>query len=149
MPVSVTYAVMSALKTRLAARAGLAGVQIVIGTPWQPEADYIAIHEADPHDQRPAGMRALPGPREEEFWLGVMVSSIRKGDADHSEAVARAYTLAAELEDELGDDPTINASLGGGWAQIDGLPVTTHWLEDGTREARIAGRVKCRSRITG
>lgn len=136
------------LKTQLQARVGLAGVQITEGFPLQPDLEYIAIADADPHEQTSAGQRSTPHPREESFVLVVVISVVRIGDADAAEVVDRAYALAAEVENELRNDPTIAASLGTGWAVVEGLPLTT-WGPDGQgrREALIQARLRCRARI--
>lgn len=142
---------MATLQTLLEARPGLAGVQITDGYPWQPAGDYVAIVDADPHEQRTAGLRTAPHPREEEFTLHVHISALRKGDDDHVLVTARAYALAAELENELRNDPTIGGSLGGsnsGWAVVVGLPVHKYGPNtEGLREAVIDARIQCRARI--
>lgn len=151
MASSVVPTVFTTLKTQLQARAGLAGVQITEGFPLQPDLEYIAIADADPHEQTSAGQRATPHPREENFVLIVVISVVRVADTDAAEVVDRAYALAAELENELRNDPTIGGSLGGvnsGWAVVEGLPLTT-WGPDGQgrREALIQARVRCKARI--
>lgn len=148
MATSVVPAAFVALQALLEARAGLEGVQVTDGYPTQPEAEYIALLDAEPHEQRTAGMRATPHAREEEFVMLVAVSALRKGDDDHAIVTARAYELAAEMENALRNDPTIGGSLGNGWATVVGLPVRKHGPDnDGRREALIEARISCRARI--
>lgn len=148
---SVVPAVMVALKAQLQARAGLAGVQITDGVPRKEEKEYIAILGAKDHSQRQAGMRATsPRPREEEFTLEIGISVLRSGDAEHTEATARVYQLAKELEDQLQDDQTISSSLGAsGWATVTSLPVRKPGPDnDGRREAIVEAEIRCHARIT-
>jgi hypothetical protein len=121
-------------------------VQVESGLPFQPDTDFITIGDADPHTQDPSAMRTAigSGGREEQFTLVVLISAVRAGDADHTESVARAYALAAELEAELNDDATINGSLGTGQAYVAGLPLRKLGPDkDGRREARIRARLEC------
>jgi hypothetical protein len=148
MATSVVPAVMAALKGLLIARSGLSGVQVTTGLPMTASTDYVAIMDAIPHVQRTAGARTAPQPREEEFDLVVLISAIRKGDDDGTEVVNRAYAIAAELESEIRNDLTINASLGNGWATVTALPMTQRGPNtDGEREALIEANVSCRARI--
>jgi hypothetical protein len=126
----------------------LAGVQITEGYPLQPDVDFIAILDADPHEQDPAGQRPSPKAAEETFTLIVEISAVRIGDTDAAEVIDRAYVLAAELENELRTDMTIGGSLPNGWALIEGLPLNTVGPSgEGRREAIIRARVRCRARI--
>jgi len=139
---------MVALGDILRADTALGGVQIVDGLPMSPQAEFVAILDAQPHEQRAAGMRATPHPREEEFTLTLHISVVRRGDASHEKATARAYEIAAVIEDALRSDLTINGSLGNGWATVDGLPLTKFGPNrDGEREAVILAQVGCRARI--
>lgn len=148
MATSVVPTVLTTLKTRLQARAGLTGVQITEGYPRQPAGEYMAILHAEPHEQKAAGMSATPHPREEHFTITAEISVVRKGDTDHAEVTDRAYALAAEIENDLRDDPTIGSSLGNGWAVVEGLPLTTAGpTGEGLREAVIRPRIACRARI--
>lgn len=146
---SVVTTVQAALITRLTARTALNGVQITDGLPVTPNAEYIAVLDADPHTQTAAGMRATgPRPREEEFEILVQVSVLREGDTDHATVTARAFALAAEIEADLQTDPTIGASLGNGWATVTGLPVRKYGpTGKGAREAVIGCRITCKARI--
>lgn len=138
---------MVALKAALGARAGLSGVQITDGLPWQPDKDFITIGNADPHEQDPSGMAGagVAGGREEQFTLTLLISAFRTGDADHTEVVARAYVLAAEIEGALRDDVTIGGSLGAsGFAYVSGLPVRKLGPDkNGNREAQVRARLSC------
>ena len=139
---------MVALKAALAARAGLAGVQITLGLPYEPEGDFIALTDVEPSEQTAAGQRSTPHKREESFVLVVEISALRLGDADHTEAIQRAYVLLAELEDELRTDLTIDNSILNGWAVVEGVPMNTIGPGgEGRREALIRARVRCRARI--
>lgn len=145
MATSSTPTVMTTLKSRLQLRSGLAGVQITDGPPWQPDGDFIAIMGTDPHEQRPAGM-GTSGGREEEFTLSVVLSALRSGDDEHTQAVARVFTLVAELENELRANPTLDGVLGSGWATVAGLPVEKRGPDnEGKREAIVFARVDCHS----
>lgn len=146
MTTSVVPDVIAALKTRLAARAGLSGVQVVVGLPYSPGKDFIAILDASPHEQELAAMRtSSAGTRHETFDLEVRISVIRAGDSDHSETVTRAYVLLDEIENELDADATINGTLGTGLARIAALPLMLLGPENGNREAMIRARVECQA----
>lgn len=148
MATSVVPTVLTTLKTRLQARAGLTGVQITEGYPLQPDLEFIALLDADPHDQEAAGQRSQPHAREESFVLVIEINVVRTGDADAAQTTDRAYALAAELENELRTDMTIGGSLGNGWAVVEGLPLFTAGPDgQGRREAAIRARVRCRARI--
>lgn len=148
MATSVVPSVRKKLRDRLRARPNLSRVQVSLGKPWPPENEFIAIRDVRPHDQRQAGMRTAPHPREEEFTLHVLVSVIQGGHADSEAVVDRAYALAAELEQEIRDDMTIGGALTNGWAQVEGLELEDIGPnDDGIREARVHARVACRARI--
>ena len=148
MATSVVPTVRKKLRDQLKARAALARVQITTGNPQSPDAEYVALLGADEHEQRQAGMRSAPHPREEDFVLQVRISVVQAGHADSESVVDRAFALAAELENEIRDDMTIGGSLGNGWAEIEGLPFEDLGPnEEGLREARIHARVHCRARI--
>lgn len=149
METSRVPAVMTTLKALLQARPALAGVQITDGRPWQPDSEYIAILDAEPHEQEAAALARTRQPRNEEFTLQVEINVARSGDADHTEIVARAYALAAELENELRQDVTLGGALGpSGWALIAGLPIVKGGPDSGgARDASIFARIACRARI--
>jgi hypothetical protein len=148
---SVVPAVKRALKHVLDDRPGLAGVLISWGTPYPADIpEYIWIGNVEPHEQSPSGMRTAPHSREETFSLNVQISVLQTGTEDHELVTERAYELAAEIEDALRDDMTINGSLGNGWAQVGGLPLEERGPdENATRESVINARIDCRARIRG
>jgi hypothetical protein len=135
MATSTIPAVISALKTLLAARGGLANVQVWDGIPTDPEAEYIWIADAD-GNQAMATAKGAGGPtRNEEYGISV-VCRVQWPLDDPTGARNRVFALMAEVEAQLRGDATLGV-LGSfsGWAQIAG-PIT--YQPDRSSEQQIS-----------
>lgn len=103
-------AVRVELRDRLRARSGLAGVGVFTGDLFEdtpPEA--IVLHTVREWRQAPVGMPARNTGRDETYTLVATIWIVRAGAGEDvvREAEDRAFALAAEIEAELLDDPTL------------------------------------------
>ena len=74
------------------------------------------------------------------------MSVLRQG-GQQQECTERAYTLAAEVEDEIADDPNLNGAISSGYlAEVEGL-VLVEKADDKQRQSDILVRVRCRTLI--
>jgi hypothetical protein len=145
MATSTIPALKSALKTQLAARANLAGVQISYGFPGpMPEVEYIWLADVK-GKQEPAtiGTRA----RDETYTLTVIVKSQVSdiSNTGQQTATERAFALMAELEAQLRTDPAVNGTVL--TAQIEGPIELVELAGDESRGALLTVSVYCRARI--
>jgi len=154
MATSTVPALKAALLARLTARAGLAGVQITYGKPHSSlEDEWIMLGDTsagDPTGEERAGQSSKVigrRSREERYLLDVWVSVIGSGLEEQQVVTERAYELVAEIEDELGDDPTVNGIVR--TAQVaDASELTEAIAKNGQhREAQVRVRVACAERI--
>ncbi len=97
------------LVTQLAARAGLAGVQISYGPPLpNPQREYIWIGDVI-GTQEYAAM-AAPNQRHESYDLQVIIAVLREG-VDSKAADDRCFALFGELESQLRGDVTVAGAV--------------------------------------
>jgi uncharacterized protein YrzB (UPF0473 family) len=142
MATSTVPTLKANLKTQLAARGGLTGVQIVYGPPSVGmQREYIWLGDAD-GEQVFAAMGTL---NHEEYDLQVIVDVIREGE-DEQAADARAFAIQAELENQLRSDNTVNGAVSS--AQIGRFKLTENVTADGmTRTARLVTLIHCQAYI--
>jgi hypothetical protein len=116
---STIPAVVTALKTLLAARTNLANVQVWDGVPTDPEAEFIWI--ADIEGTQAMATAKAGGPTRNEEYDVTIVCRVQWPLEDPTGARARAFALMAEVEAQLRSDPSLGV-LGpfSGWAQIAG-----------------------------
>lgn len=111
MASSTIPAFKSALLAQLAARAGLANVQVSYGYPGPvPEVEYIWL--ADVRGEQAIAVMGRRS-REEHYQLTVLIKTETSGvaPADQQTATERAFTLMSELENQLRTDPTVNSTV--------------------------------------
>ena len=144
MATSTVPTLKSNLKTQLAARGGLSGVQIAYGPPSVGmEREYIWLGDVE-GDQLFAAM-AAPNQRQEEYDLEVIVDVIREG-TDEQSADERCFAIQAEIENQLRSDLTVNGAVT--VAQIGRFKLTENVTADGmTRTARLVTLVHCQAYI--
>lgn len=146
MATSTIWTLKGNLLAQLRARPGLAGVQITWGIPAAKlEPDWICLRDVvDPAGQETAALGHMR--REERYELRIVISVVRQFSEDQEVVAERARVLAAEIEDQLRSDPTVNGAVR--TALVVGLsleePVDSKTAE---REARVTVRVACRQRI--
>jgi hypothetical protein len=133
------------LKARLEARTALSGVQISYGAPLpNPGREYIWLGDAD-GNQSAATMNPVTKPRNEEYTLQVRIWAQVEG-TNQQTATERAFTLAAEIENELRDDITVNGAVRG--AQFgEGEFRLEEMASDTARAALLTVSVFCEARI--
>ena len=143
MATSSIPAFRAALRTRLAARAGLAGVQITDGAPANPAREMIALASTSAQQE----YRGIGGPigasKQETFDLEVIVSVLREG-RDTTGADTRAFALLAEIEAAVRTDPTVNST-------VDVAEISAYQHEprftDTAREANLVITIQAQKRI--
>lgn len=142
MATSTVPTLKANLKTQLAARGGLTGVQISYGPPSVGmQREYIWIGDADGQQV----FAAMGTVNHEEYNLEVIVDVIREGE-DEASADARCFAIQAELENQLRSDNTVGGSVS--VAQIDRFRLTENVTADGmTRTARLLTLVRCQAYI--
>lgn len=154
MPTSTIPAFKTALITRLAARAGLTGVQITYGFPVRPEREWICVwgtRAADPTGGTAGGQRSAPmgqQRREERYVLEIIVSVTLPLHESQQTVTERAFTLAAEIETSLREWATATPRFGGivRWAQVTDM-AHSEPADAQDREARVSIDVACAERI--
>jgi hypothetical protein len=130
------------LQTQLQARPGLSGVQISYGAPLpDPQREFIALLDVE-GDQRAAALGAQR--RVETYVLTVVVNVIQE-TTDQRACTERCYTLAAELENQLRADATVNGAVR--IAQIWGPFKLEEFAGENTRAAQLRIGVHCDQRI--
>lgn len=112
-------AVRQALIALLAARPGLAGIQVVYAHPGQAIRSE-AIYTRNARVESPiAALRAGRKTRDETVRLEVVVDVLGPGD-DQATVDTRAAALGAELENLLADDITCLSASGAFEAWVEG-----------------------------
>lgn len=95
------------LAAQLAARAGLNGVQVTNGPPLpNPSREFIWVGAAEGSQE----IATMSGTRAEQYGINVIISVLREG-TDIVAADTRCFALAAEVEQQLRSDPTINNAV--------------------------------------
>lgn len=108
MPTSTIPAFKAALFTALKARANLANVQVTYGPPLpQPTREWIWLGDVDGQQDAAAFGHFR---REETFALTVLIGVTRGGTAQQ-DATERAFTIAADIENELRTNADVAATV--------------------------------------
>lgn len=147
MPTSTVPAVMDALYDALVARqsgtpGGLNGVRVNYG-PALPDPGRESVNILNVEgEQAWAGLGKLA--KDEVYTVTVLVIVIREGQQTKS-AVERAYTIAAQVEDVLGDDPTLGGTCR--VAALDNPFDLEVGASDATRSALLTLGVRVEARI--
>lgn len=145
MATSAVPAFLDALRTRLLARPGLAGVQVATGPLAEDTAlESIQVFRVDT-DQVWA---ALGGRSREETGTMTGAIWIVAPGADEPAIKAardRAYALLAELESDLRADPSVNGTVR--VAQLASADLT-QGLNDNGRVAQVTFTVNLEARLT-
>lgn len=141
MATSTIPAFKNALYTRLAARTGLAGVQVVYGWPAGAlQREHIILGGVDGSQE----FRAIGAQhRFEEYTLTVYINVLREG-VQQQTCDERCLALMAELEAELRSDPTVNNTVL--TAELGSFTLEP-LANDQSREARLRVGVSVRARI--
>lgn len=155
MATSTVPALKAALLARLQARADLTGVQTTWGVPHASlEDEWIMLGDTtagDPTGEERGGQSAKVlgrRSREERYVLDIWVSVIGSGLEEQSVVTERAYELVAEIEDELGDDPTVGGVVRTAQVVDASELVEAIAKKNGqSREAQVRVRVACAERI--
>ena len=149
---SVVPGFQRALKRVLENRPGLRAVYVSIGAPYPADIpEWIWIGNVPEHEFRFAGQRPGPHSREEEFVQEVQVSVLMANEKDHEPVDARAYEIAAEIEDALGDDLTVDGSVRNGWVRVEGMTLEKRGPDGEAllRESVLNVRLRGRARLPG
>lgn len=141
MATSTQNTLKTNLKTQLDDRAGLADVQVTIGWPKSPAKEFMLLGDIrdDGEDTAALGNRR----RDERYSLFVIVK-VEKETTDQTLVNARAYALAAELEQQLRTDMSVNGAVIS--ALVAGIGLD-EFANDRTRMAILTVRVACHARI--
>lgn len=134
----------------LAARAGLAGVQVSAVWPGKESTEQESVWLGDARGRRDYPVvRAGRKPRDETYTLDVFIQVLRPESWDPS-AETRAFELFAELEDAIAADPAIGLSatlptlvLGAG-----AFTLANGVLDPGGWGALIRAEVEARARLS-
>ena len=108
MPQSSVPTLKGNLLTRLKARSGFTGVSVTWGLPLNLEEKELVMLLDVEGDQVTAAFGQKR--RNEEYQLTILIS-IMGTRGDQQPASERAYALAAEIENELRDDPTVGGAV--------------------------------------
>lgn len=144
MPTSTVPVVMDALYDALTARqaGALNGVRVNYG-PALPDPGRESVNILNVEgEQAWAGLGKLA--KDEVYTITVLVIVIREGQQTKS-AVERAYVIAAEVEDVLGDDPTLGNTCR--VAAVDSPFDLEVGASDTTRSALLTIGVRVEARI--
>jgi hypothetical protein len=147
MATSTIPAFKAALQTQLQARAGLDGVQVSYGYPGPlPEVEYIWLADVKGH-QDLAVMGNRTRSRDEDYTLTILIKSEISdiSTAAQQTVVERAFTLMAELEDQLRTDPGVNGTVR--VAQIEGPIELVELAGANARGALLTVSVRAQQRI--
>lgn len=141
MATSTIPAFKNALVTRLAARAGLTGVQVTYGWPVGAVLrEHIMVGGADGTQE----YRAIAAQhRFEEYTLTVFVNVLREGGQQQT-CDERCFVLMSEIESELRTDPTCNNTVLTAEVATIGLDSLAN---DQSREARLKLGIRVQARI--
>ena len=149
---SVVPGFQRALKRVLENRPGLRAVHVSIGAPYPADIpEWIWIGNVPEHDFAFAGQRPAPHSREENFVQELQISVLLANEEDHEPVDARAYELAAEVEDALGDDLSVDGSVRNGWVRVEGMTLEKRGPEgpELVRESVLNVRLRVRARLPG
>ncbi len=143
-------AVKGALVDRLNARAELSG-KVTWGVPREtPRMEWIVVGEVEGDQSAVSVGRSSQSRREERYRVLVVVSVIRS-NVEHPRTVAeRAYALAAEVEDEVRQNPTLGLDPGTDGlylAQVTKTDLTESVGDGSQRQAVVTLHVSCMARI--
>lgn len=147
MPTSTVPAVMDALYDALVARqsgtpGGLNGVRVNYGPalpdPGRESVNILGVEG----EQAWAGLGKLA--KDEVYTISVLVIVIREGQQT-KDAVERAYAIAAQLEDVVGDDVTLGNTCR--VAAVDSPFDLEVGASDTTRSALLTIGVRVEARI--
>jgi hypothetical protein len=144
----------TALATRLAADAGMTGVQITYGLmfPSEPQREWVWLHDTINWTQVSAAIGRLK--REETYTLQALVSVMYEVQTTQKVTTERAFALAGVIENSVrlwgqganAADPFQNSTTGVRFAEVIG----DDFLETAdtqNREARITLGIRVHARI--
>lgn len=145
MNTSTTPTVKQAIVTVLAARAGLAGVQVKYAHPGNLIAfEAIFLGQArGRHDI--AALRQGRKPRDEEYAIDLFVAAGKDG-GDVQASEARAFALLGEVESALADDPKLGTSVLH-WAKAGEWELDSELTPEGAVSV-IRLEIDCKARLT-
>ena len=106
---STVAAVKTAIITALAARAGLAGVQVEYADPAKHRQDELIYFGNTRGRHEIAAIRAGRKPRNETYTLDLYIGAVKRGETV-SAAEDRVAALLAEVEGLVADDPQLTAA---------------------------------------
>lgn len=142
---STVAATKAALRTQLAARPGLQGVQVVYGDGDTRRRESIRLREATTAAVVPTALAPGRRKREETFDLSVEVEVIGQPTPEKNEA--RAVTLMGEVDGLLADDPHLGGAVDGLlFAMVTGWQMDTGQATDGPQTV-VTVTVTVRSRL--
>jgi hypothetical protein len=131
------------LKTKLAARAALSGVQISLVRVGDPQPEWIWIARGY-GDQAVAGLRAGLNPREETFRVLVYIRSIKSNIENETECSDRVFALMGEIEDELRSNLSVDSTVRS--AEVEEYELD-EWENGDQRGADLVLTLKCTKRL--
>lgn len=144
---STVPTVRAQLVALLAARAGLAGVQVAYTHPGEATTFETVFLGDSRGTSEPATIRAGRKARHEHFTIDVWVEVVRDGP-DAQTASERSWALAGEVEDMLADDPSLGLSQPF-WAVLAEEDQSVY-VEDSHRGyvSRLRLGIECEARLT-
>jgi hypothetical protein len=144
MATSTIPALKANLRTQLAARGGLTGVQISYGAPL-PATQREFIWLGDVNGEQEYGTYAAPNARHEQYTLELILSVLKEG-VDAKAADDRCFVLFGEVETQVRGDPTISGAVAESHL---GLFRLTEWTApDGmNRSAQLIAELNCQAWI--
>jgi hypothetical protein len=137
----------AALRDILKATPSLARVQVSWGWPGgKLQSEAIVLGDVPQSEQQVVAMRAGRLPKTESYLLDVIIR-VERNSTEQEPVTRRAYELAAEVEDAVGD----NRDLGGVVHFAEWQSATLEEQSDPTGATRIAlliGQVACEARLS-
>ncbi len=146
MATSTIPALKAKLVELLGAAESLHDVQIAWGWPGgSPARDLIIVGDVPEWSQEPAALRAGRKPREESYAIEILIRVERSG-VDQRSVSERAFEIAAEIEDVVGDDWTLGGVVRDGEFAGGSLEEMASPSGDG-RTSLLTLRVRCDARV--
>lgn len=137
-------AVEDALLARLAARAGLAGVFVLLGLPTEvpTKRERVYLIGVQENERQP---RVQQGARRETYIIPAIIEVHGVTGRDRNAVRDRFWEIVEEIEDELADDPELgdiaDDSCVEQIVEMNVLPATDGYIAKGLLHIRVNGVV--------
>ena len=148
---STVHAYEVALAANLKLRANLSGVQILTGPPTAGQAqhgEFLMFGNANATQNYKTFPFNAPTAKDETYTIDLLINVVQAMNQDHDTVTARAFTLLAEVENELRTNPTQGVAYVL-WSEVARTNNVEKAMnpESGWRETLLRTTVYVRSRI--